>query len=42
MAYNEKLAARVREIISLAHKNVKKRKCLEACALWLMIKCVLV
>jgi len=34
MAYNEKLADRVREIITVTHKNVEEKKMFAGCVLW--------
>jgi hypothetical protein len=34
MAYNEKLADRVRELIAPTHKITEEKKCSVACVLW--------
>ncbi len=39
MAYNEKFADRVRELIAATEKKVEEKQCLAAFALWSMIKC---
>jgi hypothetical protein len=42
MPFKEKIAGRIREILSITHKNVEEKKCLVVYVLWSMIKCVLV